>query len=522
MCRLTALTATNISNVDVARILHLAMIASQASDSQNKDGWGVASSWGQYMKNSGSFMTADQEWYQHVVNSKVRYTPALAHLRNSSAGTSVTAKEAQPFVFGVDDNSVSFVAMHNGRVDGSYNDRRGWQTGDPNSDSWRAFDRLHTMMVTNNHWTINAELITQWLNAYEDSSAYVFVIATDNDIHVVRNNQRDLHCMKCGNGFLITTSADAARFVRNSAPLFGISGSLFPDKDPLVFAQDKLYHLTAGSHDIHFEQLQLEMKKGTRVWTNNQSNFRSFGYEQQSYATPAAQTATEAKTETATAAGEDEETEEIERVMLSSGAVLLRPRKRVVHDDETRFLDDGDDDDESSAWQELFDRGQQALGDERLNGIIQRFAEGDSDVSPKAILKQLDDERKNSRIAAIREIKTILNPIRDTMLAMYIDMYELGMFSAKSVDLNGGFSIINNLNDISDEQIFSFLENLKANPEEHPTDKQARAILNKWNHAVSAAREHVMIELLFGNNLPITVPVELALGIINGIPAISA
>jgi len=528
MCRLVALTATNVSNSEVAKILQLAMIASQASDSQNKDGWGVSSSWGNYMKNSGSFLASGQEWIDHVVNSRTRYTPALAHLRNSSAGTSVTVKEAQPFVFESNDG-ISFVGMHNGRMDGSYSGWRSWQTGDANSDSWRVFSRLNQMMLDKNQRTVNADLITEWLNAYDDSSAYVFVIASGSDIYIVRNNLRDLHCMRCGNGFLITTSADAARFVRNSASLHSIS-TVFPDKDPSAFIQDRLYHIRAGSHEIGFEELELQMKKGSRVWNNN-SNFRnSYGYyDQQNYGKTGTQDAATTAAQTGQTAQEEDQVE-VDRIELGNGAILLRPRNSgsvrhvEVTDDETRFSDDIiiEDDDESAAWQKLFDVGQHVLGDDRIDEIIRKCSDscGD-DISPQELLRHIESHRRRDRAEAISQIKSLMNPIRDTMLAMYIDMYTLGLFDS-SQTISSSFVIVSDLKDIPDEQIFNFLNELKARPEDHPTDKVAHMILNKWNHAVPSGREQSVIQQYFGNNLPITVEANLALGIIDVLPVLSA
>lgn len=491
MCRLVATTFTDVSNEDTAKIIHLALIASQAEDSANKSGWGVATQNGAFVKDSGSYIASGLEWIDLLLGEKQMISPALAHLRNSSAGTSVTAKEAQPFVYD------HFIGMHNGKFDGSYNGWRSWKTGDPNSDTWRAFSRLNEMLQDHSG-KMDAGLMTRWLNVYDDTSAYALVFIIDGKIMVIRNASRDLYRIRVGNGFLITTSLNASKFVQRCAALFDMRVS-FGD-EAYLFLPDKLYQITPGKQEITSEELKLNMRKGTRVWTNTGSNFRSsYGWGEEDEIDETTKGPINVSTTVPTAGDE-----EIEQVQLGGGAVLLRPRQRQIswNDDETKMSGGEETDElvqEEILWKELY-----AHGRERLT---------------TAPVQLVDTLNKESREEIIFGIRAAMNPMRETMLAMYIDMFNANLIGQELLDDSGVSSLHTSIKSITDEKLQIFWQHLSKNAALHPTDRQSRYILNQWNHKVDAASEKRAVELYFGNVLPFMVSVELAASIINYIPA---
>lgn len=224
MCRITALTATDLPRQTAAALLHDTMLRSNA-DGQ-PDGHGLY--WGKQRlyKDSVPYWKADPDWIEAFVSDPDEPGIVLGHVRAASANTWRTNKEAHPYVFLNEDGSVQFVGAHNGFIQGTYKYHK-YETSEPNTDSYRAFHLLHTLLLGGAE--MGKELIQEWMGHYEKTSAFAIVILHDGKLYAFRNEDRTLHFASVGNGVLINTSDEILRKVsRHAAQTHGIElGQIF-------------------------------------------------------------------------------------------------------------------------------------------------------------------------------------------------------------------------------------------------------------------------------------------------------
>lgn len=194
MCRMCALTNTDSDGMLRPLILDRMMLLGNADQTPQKDGWGVTD--GQHLfKASGPYRQyAHANWMDALETQKIW----LGHVRQASSNTSSTDAEAHPYQF------KHFTAMHNGGFGGTWKPcNNSVPQGSPNTDSWRAFFVLNTMLEDGK---VLPEIIDQWLSLYEDDSQFVLFIMHNHQLHIVRGPKtRYMSFGEHGNGLIFHT-----------------------------------------------------------------------------------------------------------------------------------------------------------------------------------------------------------------------------------------------------------------------------------------------------------------------------
>lgn len=253
MCRISALTATDLPRREGAMLFHDLMLRANA-DAQ-PDGWGIFASEDGYLVKSGNpYFACRSTWLQHYVEAERAETAGilLGHVRAASPHTARTIKESHPFLFLNDDKTIRFVGAHNGAITGTHHHYT-WRAGDPNVDSFRAFTVLDQLLAAGNDLT--AGLVDEWMSRFNEDSAFAIGIVHNGRLYLFRNSRRVLHAAAVGNGYLINTSheilAATADYAEHSLRL--------AVGKPFVIPDHTLYMFQPGEKEVWSSDLALRL-----------------------------------------------------------------------------------------------------------------------------------------------------------------------------------------------------------------------------------------------------------------------
>ena len=210
MCRLCALTANSENFKPIKnQFFDRFMMVSQTDEAQN-DGWGITD--GQNLwKTCQMYSGASPIWTRNIDENSAY----LGHVRKSSSGTGKEDKESHPYLFLPECNNdfEPLYAAHNGYIQGT-----SWQVAkygvDPNTDSWRAFKELESLLVPGQK--ISPHVIEHWLESFEETSQFAFLLHWGGEIYAIRHD-RPLFIATIDNGFLINTSPGVMNVTRHYA-----------------------------------------------------------------------------------------------------------------------------------------------------------------------------------------------------------------------------------------------------------------------------------------------------------------
>lgn len=194
MCRLSAITSSFPQRIDA---LDRMMLVAQTDENQG-DGCGLSDGHVVYKSVLGYSSTV-----LGIFTSEINFQPEhilMGHVRKASAYTGRTRDESHPYMFTTRHGKL-LIAAHNGYVQGTpYHTR-----GNPDTDSWRAFDRLVTLLNATETGDLTQDVMESWLREYEAKSTMAFLIHYDGALYAFRHN-KPLHAMTVGDGYIINTS----------------------------------------------------------------------------------------------------------------------------------------------------------------------------------------------------------------------------------------------------------------------------------------------------------------------------
>lgn len=207
MCRLCAMTACGegegLGQTMRALAMHNMLITNNADRTPQRDGWGVTDGV-KIFKAGGSYRAYDPEpWMREIDHNRMW----MGHLRNASAGTSLSDTAAHPF------EMKHFIGMHNGNMTGTWSVvANKVPEGSPNSDSWRAFHKLDLML---DEGPALEEIVDQWLSLFEHDSAFVMMLMHNQALHIIRGPKtRDLYYAPYDTGFIFNTDQEVLKGMR--------------------------------------------------------------------------------------------------------------------------------------------------------------------------------------------------------------------------------------------------------------------------------------------------------------------
>lgn len=206
MCRLAAITSTDIEPQTKKALMHFMMVASAGDDNQV---YGAGVSDGDAIFKSGqSYINADGLSWLGELDPRA---PWIGHVRKPSANTTGADSEAA-HPYACDNSGNAFVGIHNGWVAGT----TGWRKDAPDTDSWRAFKALERLAAGA---LLDQPLIQRWLQTFESGTSSSFLLVQDGQLIGVRG-LRTLYRFKLHNGWVINTSHAVIANVHAYAALF--------------------------------------------------------------------------------------------------------------------------------------------------------------------------------------------------------------------------------------------------------------------------------------------------------------
>lgn len=196
MCRLSAITSSNIRPEMKRLIFNQLMMLSCAHDGQF-DGAGVTDGLNIY-KSRMSYFYQGPSWIQSLSPDHVW----MGHVRSASSRTEISNAAAHPYAFPVNDGEQWLIAAHNGTIRGTREPR----ADEPVVDSYRAFDGLKDLIQYTRSTDITPELINTWTSTFGIDSEWTFMLMLEPDVlHIVRGN-RTMFFMPFGNGYIFNTA----------------------------------------------------------------------------------------------------------------------------------------------------------------------------------------------------------------------------------------------------------------------------------------------------------------------------
>lgn len=201
MCRLSAITAQFPQRIDT---LDRMMLVAQTDENQS-DGCGISDGRVVYKSVLAYSSTvlglfSSEEYFQET-------DILMGHVRKASTYTGRTRDESHPYTFTTKHGKV-LVAAHNGYVIGSGVHVK----GNPDTDSWRAFNRLVNILNETETGELTSGVVEEWLKEYDRKSTIAFLIHYDNSLYAFRHN-KPLHAMAVGNGYVINTSKNVLHVI---------------------------------------------------------------------------------------------------------------------------------------------------------------------------------------------------------------------------------------------------------------------------------------------------------------------
>lgn len=326
MCRISALTATDIPRNKAALLFNDLMLRSNA-DAQ-PDGWGIYASDGSvYYKGGTPYFVNTSAWFRGYMaqeRGELSSGIVIGHVRSASPNTARTIREAHPFCFLNDDQSTRFVGVHNGLITGTH-EHYTYQTNDPAVDSFRAFATLYDMLGQDDLITPN--FIDDWMSKFTDDSAFAIGIIRNNVLYLFRNEKRLLHAACIGNGYIINTSFEVLKgSAQFASEVLGVSIS-----DPFVLEDHMLFEFTPGEKTVMQSRLGLAL-------TPSRYGFRQSALPASSTATPQTNPptsvtvvtvpATEGRNDEADDAGDDE-VDSLWWDRVDAESVAMRAKRRI-------------------------------------------------------------------------------------------------------------------------------------------------------------------------------------------------
>lgn len=241
MCRLTAITGS-----DPMRLHYLDRLLLMAElDGGQNDGFGIT---------DGTFLYKTECKYSETIPGWITLPEfqnapfILSHVRKASAYTGKGKAESHPYEFTV--RGMPFMCAHNGYIYGTGTHR--FQSDDPDTDSWRAFNALAALVEQEGE--ITPDVIHNWLLPYNESSLIGIMILWNRQLYIFRHN-KPLHYMPFSDGYIIHTSDEVLkRFQRYLLSAHGI-----PPTEMQEVPENNLMCIT--ENDIHMKPVDVKLKE---------------------------------------------------------------------------------------------------------------------------------------------------------------------------------------------------------------------------------------------------------------------
>lgn len=196
MCRMSAITATDVSVGMRQLFFNQLMLLAQTDDNQ-KYGAGVSDGVCS-RKSSAPYSVRGMEWINQLDHKSIW----MGHVRKASQNTGLTHYESHPFYFPLGADRWLY-AMHNGGIYG-FDARR---ILEPDVDSYRAFKELVPLMQDNDY-KLDVGVINAWTATFGDYSEWTFMFMQSHDKLTIVRGHRPMHYVTFGNGLIFNTSKD--------------------------------------------------------------------------------------------------------------------------------------------------------------------------------------------------------------------------------------------------------------------------------------------------------------------------
>lgn len=249
MCRLTAITATDIPPQVKAFMLNDLMLRGNADDAQH-DGWGIATEHEILRKSALSYWSSSPDSW--MPRAEQLSSLVIGHVRKASLNTHRTLLESHPYEFEVEGGSRLTIA-HNGLILGFPYIYNTGTAAEPNTDTFRAAkvlaETLQHLSAVNPNQGVDKEVVESWASQFTTGSAYVFMIMYRGRLVVVRGPAtRTMHLAQLGNGYVLHTSKEAIAAFGGLAATYGYPiGEIYAMKEHTVLT------FSPGSLDYGYE-----------------------------------------------------------------------------------------------------------------------------------------------------------------------------------------------------------------------------------------------------------------------------
>lgn len=254
MCRLCALTDTTLPPDLRISWFDRMLLMSQADDSQ-EHAWGVSNGTTIY-KDAGAYTAAPPVW---TADATFEQKMLLGHVRKASPATGRGCEEAHPYVFDI--NGESLTCAHNGWFGGTNTH----MAGTPDTDSWRAFNNLATLLRRTNDLKAVFE---EWFNLYTTATQCGILIYWQGAVWAFRHT-RPLHVCIVGQGYLINTSYCVLSAIRKYAEKI----NAVECGEIAMLPEHKLIRFRENNIKVQVHDIDVRLKVGYTQRTYNEYDY---------------------------------------------------------------------------------------------------------------------------------------------------------------------------------------------------------------------------------------------------------